>query len=82
MKGGEIYIRPSYEWKGYGLKVIGMYDNGNDDWLLEKNNNGEFAVAYIGINYFKGKINKKNEERRASSGNSDRKRYKTIKKKI
>ena len=49
-RGGEIYIRPSDDWIGFGLKVKNKYDNCNNDWLDCKNKNGEFAVAYYGIN--------------------------------
>jgi hypothetical protein len=35
----------------YGLKVSGMYDNGNDTWLGCSNVPGEWAVAYHGTSY-------------------------------
>ena len=54
-RGGEKYIPPTEGWKGYGLKVLGMYDNGNNDWLDYHNKkSGEFAIAYMGINNFLG----------------------------
>jgi hypothetical protein len=47
-RGGFDYIPPQ-GWKGYGLKVLGKYDNGNDDWLAYNGNPNEWAVAYHGI---------------------------------
>ena len=44
--GGLEYIPPGNEWKGYGLKVWGMYDGGNNDWINNNGNNNEWAVAY------------------------------------
>ena len=49
IRGGEKYIPPN-DWYGIGLNVENMYDNGNNDWLSSNNINGEFAVAYFGIN--------------------------------
>ena len=57
-RGGETYIPPLNNWKGYGLKVSGLYDNGNDNWLNYENNKGEFAIAYMGINNFLGETDK------------------------
>lgn len=48
--GGEEYISPSNEWIGIGLKVNNKYDNGNSTWLGQNNQNGEYSVAYYGIN--------------------------------
>jgi surface protein len=53
-RGNEDYIPPLDNWRGYGINVIGKYDNGNNDWLDYKNKNGEFAIAYMGINNFQG----------------------------
>ena len=47
-RGGFKYIPPK-GWKGYGLKVLGKYDNGNDDWLAYDGNPNEWAIAYHGI---------------------------------
>ena len=47
-RGGEDYI-PPIGWKGYGLKVKGKYDFGDDTWLDYKDRKGVFAVAYLGI---------------------------------
>ena len=44
-RGGEKYIPPE-GWKGYGLKVKDMYDNGNNDWLHYDNREGEWCIAY------------------------------------
>ena len=53
-RGGENYIPPLNNWRGFGIKVSGMYDNGNDDWLNYENKKGEFAIAYMGINNYLG----------------------------
>ena len=47
-RGGFDYFPPK-GWKGYGLKVLGKYDNGNDDWLAYNGNENEWAIAYHGI---------------------------------
>ena len=57
-RGGEYYIPPSNGWIGIGLKVSGKYDNGDDSWLDYQNHNGEFAIAYLGLNNF---LNDKNK---------------------
>jgi hypothetical protein len=48
-RGGEEYISPN-SWTAYGLDVSGKYDFGDNTWLGNSNQNGEFAVAYYGIN--------------------------------
>jgi len=53
-RGNEDYIPPTDNWRGYGIKVLGKYDNGNDDWLGYENKKGEFAIAYMGINNYLG----------------------------
>ena len=53
-RGNEDYIPPTDNWRGYGIKVLGKYDNGNDDWLGYENKKGEFAIAYMGINNLLG----------------------------
>ena len=47
-RGGYPYTPPE-GWKGFGLKVKGKYDNGNDDWIACNGNPNEWAVAYHGI---------------------------------
>ena len=47
-RGGFDYYPPK-GWKGFGLKVLGKYDNGNDDWLAYNGNPNEWAIAYHGI---------------------------------
>jgi hypothetical protein len=59
-RGGEEYIQP-ISWTAYGFDVSGKYDFGNDNWLGNNNEEGEFAVAYYGINkvnhnYFSSEI--------------------------
>ena len=48
-RGGEEYMHP-FQWTAYGINVFGKYDFGNNNWLGNTNNIGEFAVAYHGIN--------------------------------
>ena len=45
--GGEEYIHP-YLWTAYGINILGKYDFGNNKWLGNVNNIGEFAIAYHG----------------------------------
>ena len=47
-RGGFDYFPPK-GWKGFGLNVVGKYDNGNDDWLAYNGNKNEWAIAYHGI---------------------------------
>ena len=47
-RGGYPYYPPE-GWKGFGLKVKGKYDSGNDDWIECDGNSREWAVAYHGI---------------------------------
>ena len=46
--GGFLY-EPPEGWMGFGLNVIGKYDNGNDDWLAHDGNKNEWAIAYHGV---------------------------------
>ena len=48
IRGGMTYNPPTHNWVGYGLKVLGQYDNGNNDWIKMDNNPNEWAVAYHG----------------------------------
>ena len=48
-RGGEDYIQP-LSWTAYGLNISGKNDFGDDSWLSNNNNQGEFAVSYYGIN--------------------------------
>ena len=47
-RGGEFYYPPS-GWKGISLKVLDLFDNGDNTWLGNEGKNGEWAVAYHGI---------------------------------
>jgi hypothetical protein len=47
-RGGEDYDSP-IGWMGFGLKVLGKYDNGDNKWIGMKNIPGEFPVAYHGV---------------------------------
>ena len=47
-RGGMPYNPPTHNWIGYGLKVLGQYDNGNNDWIEMNGNPNEWAVAYHG----------------------------------
>ena len=44
-RGGFNYYPPK-GWKGFGLKVLGKYDDGNDDWITYNGNPNEWAIAY------------------------------------
>ena len=56
-RGGLKYL-PPLGWYGYGLKVSGKYDNGNNTWLNYIDGPNVFAVAYFGLSNIYG--NKKN----------------------
>ena len=45
-RGGLKYNPPLEGWKGYGLKVLDMYDGGNNDWINNNGNDNEWAVGY------------------------------------
>ena len=47
-RGGFPY-KPPKGWKGFGLKVMDVYDYGNNDWLAYDGNPNEWAIAYHGI---------------------------------
>ena len=46
-RGGLDYYFP-IGWEGFALKVLGKYDNGNDDWINKRNESG-WAVGYHGV---------------------------------
>ena len=48
-RGGEDYISP-LKWTAYGINVLGKYDFGDNKWLSNDGDAGEFSVAYYGIN--------------------------------
>ena len=48
-RGGEDYISP-LKWTAYGINVLGKYDFGDNRWLSNDGEPGEYAVAYYGIN--------------------------------
>ena len=48
IRGGLEYLKP-FGWIGIGLKVKGKFDNGNNNWLDNKNESGEFAVASLDL---------------------------------
>jgi len=50
IRGGEKYLAPIKDWFGIGLKVRDKFDNGDNSWLGYKNKEGEYSIAYIGIN--------------------------------
>ena len=48
-RAGVPYLPPD-SWTGYGIKVGGLFDNGNDNWLTYKKGiNGQWCIAYHGI---------------------------------
>ena len=46
-RGGRPYYPPK-GWIGYGLRVLGKYDKGNNTWIGMNNGPGEWCVAYHG----------------------------------
>lgn len=48
VRGGMEYFPPTDDWVGYGLKVLDLYDNKNNDWIGMDGNENEWAVAYHG----------------------------------
>ena len=56
-RGREDYV-PPLGWDGYGLKVKGKYDNGDDTWLDYEDKEGVYAIAYFGLSNVYG--NKQN----------------------
>ena len=46
-RGGRPYYPPK-GWLGYGLKVWGKYDKGNNEWISYNGGPGEWCVAYHG----------------------------------
>ena len=68
-RGGFDYI-PPLGWIGYGLKVKGKYDEGNDDWLRYDHPKNEYAIAYYPIkNYYDNPKEMKNLYASLSSNN-------------
>ena len=58
-RGGETYTAPN-GWKGFALKVLNKFDNGNNAWLGNEGKEDEWAIAYHGIgkgNEFKKLLN-------------------------
>ena len=54
-RGTYDYI-PPLGWKGFGLKVLNKYDQGNNDWIEANGNPNEWAVAYHGIGRNKNNV--------------------------
>ena len=48
IRGGEKY-NPPYLWKGYALRVLNKFDNGDNSWLGNEGKENEWAIAYHGI---------------------------------
>ena len=55
-RGGEEYIQP-LNWTAYGINISEKFDFGNNVWLGNTNQTGEYAVAYYGINNINNSIN-------------------------
>jgi hypothetical protein len=58
-RGGEKYF-PPIGWKGFALKVLNKFDNGDNTWLGNEGKEGEWAIGYHGIgkgNEFKKLMN-------------------------
>ena len=58
-KRGGLCYDPQLRWIGFGLKVRGKYDDGNDNWI-GKNNISSWCVAYHGVG--RGQSSKKVKE--------------------
>lgn len=48
IRGGNQYYPPE-GWVGYGIRVVDVYDGGNNAWIGYSNSGGEWSVAYHGI---------------------------------
>jgi hypothetical protein len=48
LRGGKQYYPPE-GWVGYGIRVVDVYDSGNNAWIGYSNSGGEWSVAYQGI---------------------------------
>ncbi len=44
-RGGEKY-NPPYFYKGFALRVLNKFDNGNNSWLDNNGNENEWAIGY------------------------------------
>ena len=47
-RGGEKY-KPPYFWKGFALRVLNKFDNGDNTWLGNEGKENEWAISYHGI---------------------------------
>ena len=47
-RGGEKY-KPPYFWKGFALRVLNKFDNGDNIWLGNEGKENEWAISYHGI---------------------------------
>ena len=54
-RGGKVY-EPPQGWYGIGLNIRNRYRRYNDAWFGNKNKEGEWAVAYHGIQKGKGNV--------------------------
>jgi len=48
IRGGYPYRQPT-GWVGYGINVLGKYDNRDNSWLAMDKKPGEWAIAYHGV---------------------------------
>ena len=46
IRGHFEYHPPNDDWTGFGLKVLGKYDQGFDNWIQMDGNDKEWAVGY------------------------------------
>ena len=49
-RGGYDYIIPEKDWIGIGVKAYNLYNGTDNTWINCSNQNGEFTVAYSGLN--------------------------------
>ena len=59
-KRGNMPYDPPLGWIGIGLKVMDVYDNGDNTWIGMNNNEGEWCVAYHGVGRYLGSDQVKN----------------------
>ena len=72
IRGGYDYIQPNKDWIGIGLKIHDKFDRGNNTWLGKKNLEGEYAVAYSGLNFIFFNNNLKNGTKKIIPKNIDK----------
>ena len=70
-RGNNVYD-PPLGWIGIGLKVMDLYDNGDNTWIGIDNNNSKWCVAYCRIGDFSKDYNNSIITSKKLSGSSER----------